>query len=164
MQQAEQREDLVVELVDIADQGLPLLDEPIPASSGRYSQPHTGAWSEVISGFDGFVFVTPEYNGAIPASLKNALDYLYAEWAEKPAAIVGYGGSGGVRAAESLRGLLSHIGVYPLKNQVALTLRDDTKDGSAAPREHQERSLGRLLEAMARWAGPMRDVRVGETS
>ncbi|MBS7405167.1 MAG: NAD(P)H-dependent oxidoreductase, partial [Oxalobacter sp.] len=63
------------ELVDIRDYHLPLLDEPQPASSGQYCHAYTRAWSEKIASFDGFVFVTPEYNHAPPAALKNALDY-----------------------------------------------------------------------------------------
>lgn len=87
-------------LVDLAHQNLPLLDEPEPASSGNYTHEHTRAWSELVEGFDGFVFVTPEYNRGIPAALKNALDYLYTEWNDKAAAICCYGSSGGLRVAE----------------------------------------------------------------
>jgi hypothetical protein len=34
----------------------------VPPSLGQYSQRHTLAWSETIAAFDGYVFVTPEYN------------------------------------------------------------------------------------------------------
>ena len=76
---ARQRTDIEVELVDIKDYNLPLLDEPQPASSGQYTQDHTKKWAEKIDSFDGFVFVTPEYNHSPPASLKNAIDYLFFE-------------------------------------------------------------------------------------
>jgi NAD(P)H-dependent FMN reductase len=76
---ARQRKDTEVELVDIRDYNLPLLDEPQPASTGQYTQAHTRKWSEKIISFDGFVFVTPEYNHAPPAALKNAIDYLFHE-------------------------------------------------------------------------------------
>ncbi|MFI9843520.1 NADPH-dependent FMN reductase [Nonomuraea sp. NPDC051941] len=72
-----------LELVDIAEYELPLLDEPAPAVIGYYQNAHTKRWAATIDRFDGFVFVTPEYNSAIPAALKNAIDYLYAEWNEK---------------------------------------------------------------------------------
>jgi NAD(P)H-dependent FMN reductase len=67
-------------IVDVADYGLPLLDEPVPAIFGTYRHRHTLKWAEAIGSFDGFIFVTPEYNHSMPASLKNAIDYLYAEW------------------------------------------------------------------------------------
>jgi NAD(P)H-dependent FMN reductase len=63
---AQKRSDAKFELVDIKDFNLPLLDEPIPSSMGQYSKPHTKAWAAKIDSFDGFVFVTPEYNHGIP--------------------------------------------------------------------------------------------------
>src|SRR3989454_8144694 len=56
------RGDAKVELVDIKDYDLPLLDEPMSAILGQYSNDHTKAWSAKIASFDAFVFVTPEYN------------------------------------------------------------------------------------------------------
>jgi NAD(P)H-dependent FMN reductase len=67
-------------LVDIADFKLPLLDEPIPPALGKYSQPHTKAWAAEIARHDGYVFVTPEYNHSTSGALKNAIDFLFAEW------------------------------------------------------------------------------------
>ena len=75
---AKQRSDAEYELVDIAEYKLPHLDEPMPPAMGQYSQPHTKAWAEKIASFDGFVFVTPEYNHSTSGVLKNAIDYLYA--------------------------------------------------------------------------------------
>jgi NAD(P)H-dependent FMN reductase len=89
------RGDAEYEVVDIRDFNLPLLDEPIPPIMGRYRQPHTMAWAAKIAPFDAFVFVTPEYNHGISGALKNALDFLYAEWNDKAAGFVGYGGAGG---------------------------------------------------------------------
>ncbi|MFF4197882.1 NADPH-dependent FMN reductase [Nonomuraea sp. NPDC001831] len=74
------------EIIDLADFGLPLLDEPHPPASGLYGNAHTIRWAEAIAGYDGFVFVTPEYNHSVPGALKNALDFVYAEWHDKAAA------------------------------------------------------------------------------
>src|SRR5687768_16465113 len=74
---ARERDDLEVELVDLVEQGLPLLDEPVPPSMGKYSKPHTLRWAKLIDRFDAFLFVTPEYNHGISGALKNAIDYLY---------------------------------------------------------------------------------------
>src|ERR1700712_5603892 len=79
------------ELVDLAEWNLPMLDEPGIPAYGQYVHEHTKAWSRAISAYDGFVFVTPQYNWGYPAPLKNAIDYLYAEWQGKPAVIVSYG-------------------------------------------------------------------------
>jgi NAD(P)H-dependent FMN reductase len=87
-----------------------MFNEPsIPSqihSSSAYTQPHTRAWSEEISKYKGFVFVTPQYNWGYPAILKNAIDYLFNEWKGKGALIVSYGGHGGGKAAAQLRGVL----------------------------------------------------------
>src|SRR5262249_31056021 len=74
------RNDAEYRLVDIQDFELPLLDEPLPPSMGKYQNPHTKRWAAAIASLDGFVFVTPEYNHGIPAALKNAIDFLFAEW------------------------------------------------------------------------------------
>ena len=95
-------EDIRLNVVDIQDFNLPLLDEPIPPSLGQYTQPHTQAWAAAIAGFDGYVFVTPEYNHGTSGALKNAIDFLFKEWNNKAAGFVGYGSAGGARAIENL--------------------------------------------------------------
>src|SRR4030095_1786910 len=100
---AKKRTDAEFELVDIKDFNLPLLDEPVPPIMGQYSKQHTQAWAAKIGSFDGYVFVTPEYNHGVPGSLKNAIDFLFREWNDKAAGFVSYGGAGGARAVEQLR-------------------------------------------------------------
>jgi NAD(P)H-dependent FMN reductase len=96
--------DLDYEVVDLADWPLPMNDEPaIPAKGVPYAQTHTCAWSEKIESADAVVFVTPQFNWGYPAVVKNAVDHLYHEWRNKPAAIVTYGGHGGGKCAEQLR-------------------------------------------------------------
>ena len=89
---ARKRNDAEFELVDIADFNLPLLDEPMPPTFGQYSDNHTRAWSAKIASFNGFVFVTPEYNHGTCAALKNAIDFLYQKWTNKAAGFIRYGG------------------------------------------------------------------------
>ena len=100
---AQKRSDAEFELVDIKDFNLPLLDEPMPPIMGQYTHDHTKRWSEKIASFDGYVFVTPEYNHATSAALKNAIDFLYVEWVNKAAGFIAYGGVSGARAVENLR-------------------------------------------------------------
>src|SRR5436190_6975613 len=97
---ATKRKDVEFELVDIEKFKLPLLDEPVPSSLGKYSQPHTKAWAAKIASLDAFVFVTPEYNHGTSGALKNAIDFLFAEWNNKSAGFVAYGSAGGARAVE----------------------------------------------------------------
>src|SRR4026207_215391 len=106
---AKKRTDAEFELVDIKDFNLPLLDEPVPPSRGQYSKDHTKTWAAKIDSFDGFIFVTPEYNHGISGALKNAIDFLFREWNNKAAGFVGYGSAGGVRAVESLRLVMGEL-------------------------------------------------------
>src|SRR5882724_5840771 len=122
---ASKRSDAAFEIVDIKDFNLPLLDEPVPAAMGQYSQPHTKAWAAKIAEFDAFVFVTPEYNHSTSGALKNAIDYLFREWNDKAAGFVGYGGLGGGRAVEQLRLVMGEIKVADVRAQVALSMYDD---------------------------------------
>jgi NAD(P)H-dependent FMN reductase len=118
------------ELVDLAEVDLPFLDEPLMAALGRYEHEHTKAWSRTVAGFDGFVFVFPQYNWGYPAPLKNALDFLYAEWSGKPASFVTFGTRGGSRAAEQFRGVLAGLDLVELDDHLEVVVtRDDLDDG-----------------------------------
>lgn len=97
------KDEVAYELVDVADYNLPLYNEPMHPMAGQYSHNYTKKWSEKIAEADGFIFVTAEYNGGMPASLKNAIDYLYREWTSKPAVIVSYGVGGGTGASSQLQ-------------------------------------------------------------
>ncbi len=96
-------------VLDLAEIDLPFLDEDAVPGSGIYTQPHTLAWKAAIDDADVIVVVTPEYNGFFPAPLKNAIDYLYAEWEGKPMGLVGYGFGGGARATTALAQLLANV-------------------------------------------------------
>jgi NAD(P)H-dependent FMN reductase len=157
---AKRRSDAQFELVDLVDFNLPLLDEPIPPSMGKYSQEHTKRWAAKIASFDAFVFVTAEYNHSVPGALKNAIDFLFAEWNNKAAGFVGYGSAGGVRAVESLRLIMAEMEVATVRNQVMLSLRDDFENYSAfKPREFHEKALGQVLDQVIAWGGALRGVR-----
>ena len=157
---AAKRGDAEYEVVDVKDFGLPLLDEQIPPSMGRYHQPHTKAWSARIAPFDAFVFVTPEYNHGTSAALKNALDFLYAEWNDKAAGFVAYGSAGGTRAVESLRLVMGELQIADVRAQVALSLREDFKEYKTfAPRPHQAEAVGPLLDQVVAWGTALKGAR-----
>jgi NAD(P)H-dependent FMN reductase len=161
-QLAARRKDAEVELVDIQAFGLPLLDEPVPPSMGRYSKPHTKAWAAKVASFDGFVFVTPEYNHGTSAALKNAIDFLYAEWNNKAAAFVSYGSAGGARAVEQLRLVLSECQVAHVRAQVMLSLMTDFENFSSfKPHARHEQEVATMLEQLVAWAEAMKGVRAG---
>lgn len=157
---ASARTSATYDLVDLGEQDLPNLDEPEPASSGSYTGEHTKAWSSTVAAYDGFVFVTPEYNHGIPGQLKNALDFLYEEWADKAAGIVSYGSSsGGSRAAESLKPLLSALGIAVVREQLMVSLDDDLTNGEMAPQEPLVETLNGVFTSVERWAGVLRQLR-----
>ncbi|MEV6041344.1 NADPH-dependent FMN reductase [Nonomuraea sp. NPDC051941] len=155
------------EIIDLADFGLPLLDEPHPPASGLYGKAHTIRWAETIAGYDGFVFVTPEYNHSIPGVLKNALDFVYAEWNDKAAGFVGYGLHGATRAVEHLRLILAELKVATVRSQVALSLHHDfaftapTEPGDLTPGPHQHTALTALLNDVVAWSQALAPIREG---
>jgi NAD(P)H-dependent FMN reductase len=157
---AKKRGDAEYELVDIQDYNLPLLNEPIPPSMGQYSLPHTKKWAAKIASFDGFVFVSPEYNHAPSGALKNAIDYLYAEWNNKAAGFVAYGSAGGVRAVEQLRLVMGEVMVADVRAQVALSLFTDFENFSKfKPDPRHEASLKTTLDQVVAWAGALKPLR-----
>ncbi|MHB8352218.1 MAG: NADPH-dependent FMN reductase [Thermoplasmata archaeon] len=157
---AKARPDATYELIDVADYHLPLLDEPIPASAGKYSQPHTKVWAEKIAACDGFVFVTGEYNHGIPGALKNAIDFLFAEWNNKAAGFVSYGSGGGIRAVEHLRGVMAEIKVADVRSQVVFSLIHDFEGyRTFKPRAGAGERLRPLFDEVEAWARAMKPLR-----
>lgn len=159
---AKQRDDAEFELIDLKEINLPLLDEPIPASMNQYSKDHTKRWAEKIAAFDGFVFVTPEYNHSTSAALKNAIDFLYKEWNNKAAGFVGYGSAGGTRAVENLRLVMGELQVADVRNQVQLSLFTDFENMSIfKPHESKEKDVNAMLDQVIAWSEALKSVRKG---
>jgi len=143
---------LSLELVHLADWPLPMDDEAGMPQLGDYASERTRAWSAKIASADAFVFVTPQYNWGYPASLKNALDHLHAEWRGKPAAIVSYGGHGGGKCAAQLSQVLQALKMRLAPTMPALVLSEaairqallDPASELASHRESVEQAFGEL--------------------
>jgi NAD(P)H-dependent FMN reductase len=160
MDQANKRSDATFELVDLLDYPLPHLDEPMPPSMGQYQNAHTQDWSATISRFDGFIFITPEYNHSTFGVLKNAIDYLYAEWNNKSMGVVSYGVTGGTRAAKHLRLIAGELQMADVRSNVALSLFTDFVDFAelqAGP--HQAPVLDGLFSEVVAWSEALADLR-----
>ncbi|MEU8248149.1 NAD(P)H-dependent oxidoreductase [Nonomuraea sp. NPDC048916] len=158
---ATKRGDAEYEVVDLRDFKLPHLDESWPAAMGVYEHAHTRAWAERIDSFDGYVFVTPEYNSSTSGALKDAIDYLYFEWADKAAGFVGYGVDGGVRAAEHLRQVLGRVKVADVPAQVALSLYTDFEQMTVfKPAARHEDAVTTMLDQVVAWSEALRPLRV----
>jgi len=112
------RGDMDVEIVDLRDYPMPFFDEPASNAYVPAKNEVALRWQAKVAAFDGYIFVTAEYNHGISGALKNALDYAYPEWARKPAACLGYGSVGGARAVEQLRTNLIELQVAPTRNGV----------------------------------------------
>lgn len=118
MQLANAREDMAFELLDLRDYDLPFFNE-VASNIAAPTQNEEGLrWQKKIAEFDGYVLITPEYNHAPPAVLKNALDYAYVEWVKKPVAFVGYGAVGAARAVEQLRLIVANMQMAPITASV----------------------------------------------
>jgi NAD(P)H-dependent FMN reductase len=157
---ASRRDDAEFELVDLRDYPLPHLDEPLPPSMGQYASEHTRQWADKIASFDGFVFVTPEYNHSTSGVLKNAIDYLYAEWNNKAAGFVSYGAVGGARAAEHLRLVAGELQMADVRQQVALSLLTEFENFSVfRPGDYNRAALDTLLDQVIAWSNALAPLR-----
>ena len=148
------------ELVDLEDYPLPHLDEAIPPSLGQYTHDHTKAWAAKIAGYDGFIFVTPEYNHSTSGVLKNAIDYLYPEWNNKAAGLVSYGALGGARAIEHLRAILSELQVAHVRQHLSFSLFTDFRDMSVFdPGPQHDQSAEVLFDQLEAWSSALKPLR-----
>ncbi|MBY6046835.1 NADPH-dependent FMN reductase [Vannielia litorea] len=118
LERAQKRDDFEVELVDLADFDLPFFNEKASNAWMPSEDPKAVAWQEKIAEFDGYIFVTAEYNHSITGALKNALDQAYKEWVHKPMGALGYGGVGAARAVEHLRAIGVELQMVPVRNAV----------------------------------------------
>ena len=160
MQRAAGRTTADYELIDLRDYPLPYMDEPVPPSLGQYANAHTKAWAATIGAFDGFVFVTPEYNHSTSGVLKNAIDYLYHEWNNKAAAFVSYGSVGGARAIEHLRAVCSELQIAHVRQQLSFSLFHDFENLSVfKPGVHHNDSADTLFDQLETWSRAMRSIR-----
>ena len=125
--QAEARDDLDVELVDLRDYKLPFFAEVASNAWAPTQDPEAVRWQKKIGEFDGYIFVVAEYNRSITGVLKNALDQAYVEWVRKPAGLIAYGSIGGARAAEHLRTIAIELQMVPVRNGVHIGGTDFAK-------------------------------------
>ncbi|MFJ2619423.1 NADPH-dependent FMN reductase [Glutamicibacter sp. NPDC087344] len=148
------------ELVDIADFNLPVLDEAFPAAYQNYQNDHTKTFAAKIAQFDGYIFITGEYNHSVQPALANALSYLNVELNNKAAGLVGYGSAMGARAIEHLRGILSELQIAHVQKTGLFSLFTDFENfASFAPTEQSAASVRPMFEQLIAWTKAMELVR-----
>jgi NAD(P)H-dependent FMN reductase len=160
---ASQRDDMAVEIVDLRDYPMPFFDE-VASNAWVPSQNEVAQrWQKKVAEFDGYIFVTAEYNRSIPAVLKNALDYAYPEWNRKPAAVVGYGSVGAARAAEQLRLIAVELQMAPTRTGVHIQGADFMavwKGGKTiADLSYLQQNATDMLDQLAWWAQALKSAR-----
>lgn len=150
------------QVVDLASFHLPVFDEPEHPRLQKYQHAHTKAWSASVSAADAFVFVLPEYNYGPPSALLNAMNYLVREWQYKPAAFVSYGGiSGGLRAVQVTKQLLTTLKVMPMLEAVAIPNVGQHLDAQKAfvPNDAHATSADAMFVELYRWTQAMKPLR-----
>lgn len=151
-----------VQVADLAEINLPFMDEPKHPRLRQYQHAHTKAWSARVDAADAFVFVSPEYNHAFSAPLKNAIDFLFQEWQQKPVGLVTYGGvSGGTRAAQLLKPVLAALSMVPVVEAVPIPFVAQLLDASGKLKasEAMESSAAVMLDALQRWEAALKPLR-----
>ena len=151
-----------VEVLDLKKIDLPLMDEPEHPRFQKYTKEHTKNWSKKIDEADAFIVVTPEYNYSFPATLKNAFDFLYKEWAEKPMGFVSYGGiSAGTRSVQEIKGVVTTLNMMPLPLAVNIPMFSQfiTDDGVFKGNEVSEEAAKNLLKELLRWTKALKTLR-----
>jgi NAD(P)H-dependent FMN reductase len=163
---ATSRNDLDTEIIDLRDFPLPFFEEVASNAWAPTQNPVGQTWQKRIAEYDGYIFVTAEYNRSIPAALKNALDYAYPEWNRKPAAYLGYGSVGAARAIEQLRLMSVELQMVPTRTGVhiqgadfmALLKGERTFDDLA----YLPQNTAAMLDELVWWAKALKAARQPE--
>ena len=133
---------------DLRELDLPFLDEPGQPADGNYAHDHTRRWSAAMLATDALVLVMPEYNRGYNAALKNAVDYLYAEWEGLPVACVGYGWHGASYAKSALRQTLERVKMVVVDGP-GLSFDDTlTLDGVVGAGPEEEAALATMFDGL----------------
>ncbi|WP_331719219.1 NAD(P)H-dependent oxidoreductase [Streptomyces sp. NBC_00158] len=157
--EARQREDLVVDVIDLADHDLPaaLSNEPSPETAEALA-----GISPRLEQADAYVVVTPEYNHSFPASLKHLIDWHYTQWRAKPVGFVSYGGlAGGLRAVEQLRPIFAELHAVTVRDAVSFhsAWEQFGEDGRPKDAQGPANAAKVLLDQLAWWATTLREGR-----
>jgi NAD(P)H-dependent FMN reductase len=158
----EERGGFDIDLVDLAEIGLPFMDEPNHPRLGQYTKQHTKDWSARVDAAEAFVFVMPEYNYGFNAPLKNAIDYLLHEWQYKPVGFVTYGGiAGGTRALQLIKPVLSSLKLTPVTEAVNIPFVAQyiNEEDRFVPNDSVERAVPTMLKELRRWAETLGGMR-----
>lgn len=164
--QADKHPEFETEILDLRDYALPFFDQAVTPSSKKepYAHPEVAKWTAQIAEADAFVIVAPEYNRGVPGVLKNALDWVFGEWAKKPVGYVGYGTTGGSRSVDSLRTSAVELQMVPVRTAVHIpehwTLRENMS-GALIPGslDKFEYSANLMLSQVKEWATATRGMR-----
>lgn len=159
------RRGCILDVADLAEIALPFLDEPAHPSSGNYVHAHTRAWSHRVAAADAFVVVTPEYNYGMPAVLKNALDFLYHEWAWKPVAFISYGNtSAGTRSVQMTKQVVTTLRMVPIGATIALRIADALSGQHLNSNPELEQAATQLFDELTRVATTLQQLRRPDTA
>ena len=160
---ASQRDDLTTEIIDLRDFPMPFFDEVASNAWVPSKNEVAQRWQKKVAGFDGYIFVTAEYNHSMPAVLKNALDYAYPEWNKKAAGFVGYGGVGGSRAVEQLRLVAAELQLATIRSGVYIQGADFMavwKEGKELKDiAHLQAGVKDMLDQLVWWTRALKTAR-----
>lgn len=160
---ASQRSDINVEILDLRDFPLPFFDEVASNAWAPSKSEVAQRWQQKVAEFDGYIFVTAEYNRSITGVLKNALDYAYPEWNKKAAAFVGYGGVGAARAIEHLRLICVELQMAPTRTGVHIQGGDFMavwqQGKNIAELEYLQQNAAAMLDELVWWTNALKTAR-----
>jgi NAD(P)H-dependent FMN reductase len=159
---AKKHPEFSVELLDLAVINLPFLDEPNHPRLQQYTQEHTKKWSATIASSDAFIFVTPEYNYGYPATLKNAIDFVYKEWNYKPVGFVTYGGiAGGTRSMQAIKQVVNAVKMVAVVEAVNVPFftKYINEENVFIADEHMDRAAEGMLKELLKWTEMLKQMR-----
>ena len=160
---AKERIDADFEIVDLRDYPMPFFEERMPLHQAPPQNEVALRWGKKIASLDGYIFVTAEYNHSIPAVLKNALDYLYSEIQRKPAAFLGYGGTGAARAIGDLGQILAAVSLKHAVHIGMVEMIGMLREGkSMADYPYLDDYARRMLDEIVWWANTLKEGRAGD--
>lgn len=154
------------EIVDLRDFPLPFYQEPVGAGALEkvgYKTKEAKVWAQKVAEADGYIIIAPEYNHGYPAVLKNAIDYVYKEWNNKPIGFVSYGSAaGGARSVGQLRLVAVELQMAPIRNQVVIPFILQALDATGNlidPDQHYRHAAEAMIEQLLWWTKALKKAR-----